>query len=288
MREFLRGKYTKIGRNIRHKVSQGAVDYMVKAYGKNFKEKGFEALRESMGSYLESLNVQPDYIIDHNANFAEHRTALNTKAGLAIANHPAGFIDVPMLLNILHRPDFKAYVLDKVYRAFVTAFEKNFGQEGKELIMNKLLTNSPTMAKTNFRTAITHIKNGGLLVMHPTAGEDRHSTKQIQFRPGFRLLLKYLEPEHMVYSFCFNPHDMTTQLKGHSDVALRFTGMASEQLTNNRVNINRLRKPVIIRVDERYSTATEWQNHAENDLSLTEHYWAQYKNFTKGSAPDIT
>ncbi len=279
MNESFRERYNEAAKDFRHVVSQKAVDYIVKAYGENFKEKGVKALPESMDQYLKSLNIQPDYIIERNNSFEEQRHALNTEAGLAIANHPAGFIDVPMLLRVLNRPDFKAYVLDKVYNALVESFQTNFGEEGKLIITNKLLSNSPQQAKTNFKTALEHIKNGGLLIMHPTAGEDRHSTEHIQFQPGFRLFLKHLEPNNMVYSFCFNPQDIQDELKGPGDVALRFSGLASEQLTEGKININRERKTAVIRVDEKYSTVDEWQGYAQDDNSLTKHYWDQYKIF---------
>ncbi len=253
---------------------------MVRAYGDNFRDKGVEAIPESMDMYLKSLNVQPEYVIEHNDNFKEQRQALNTEPGLIIANHPAGFIDVPMLLKVLHRPDFKVYVLDKVYRALAESFETNFGEEGKQFVTDKLLSNAPDQQRTNFRNAVNHIKNGGALIIHPTAGEDRHSTEQIEFQPGFRAFLKHLEPDNMVYSFCFNPNDIQQELKGQGDVALRFTGLASEQLTDDKFNINRQRNTAVIRVDEQYSTAGEWKDSAQDDASLTKHYWDQYKTFT--------
>jgi hypothetical protein len=189
-------------------IGQRAIDFLVKTYAKDFAQKGWEAIPESMGAYLKSLNVTPVYAKETTSQFGELRQKLGTESGLIISNHPVGFVDVPIILSNIHREDFKAYVQNAVFESIVSAFERNFGQTGKQIAIDKLIPNDPKKARENFKVALTHMSEGGILLLHPTAGQDLHSTDQIEFQSGFRLFLKQLEPEQMVYSFCVNPFDL--------------------------------------------------------------------------------
>ena len=265
----------------RHAIGQKAIDFLVKTYAKDFEQKGWEAIPESMLAYLKSLNVTPVYAKETTSQFGELRQKLDTESGLIISNHPVGFVDVPIILSNIHREDFKAYVQNAVFEGIVSAFERNFGQTGKQIAMDKLIPNDPTKARENFKLALEHISDGGILLLHPTAGQDRHSTEQIEFQSGFRLFLKQLSPEQMVYSFCVNPFDLKKNFGSSLATSSKFAGLSSEELVHKNFNPNRLTSPAVINVDENYGTVAQWREHAQSNAIATSHYWDIFKDSSK-------
>ncbi len=265
----------------RQAIGQRAIDFLVKTYAKDFEQKGWEAIPESMEAYLNSLNVTPVYAKETTSEFDGLRQKLDTESGLIISNHPAGLIDVPIVLSNIHREDFKAYVQSAVYETIVAAFERSFGEKGRKIAMDKLIPNDPSKARETFKQALGHISDGGILLLHPTAGQDRHSTEQIEFQSGFRLFLKQLGPEQMVYSFCVNPFDLKKNFGNSLATSSKFAGLSSEELVHKNFNPNRLTSPAVINVDENYGTVAQWREHAQNNATATSHYWDIFKNFAK-------
>ncbi len=264
----------------KRRVERSTLDFLVKTYAEDFEKRGWEAIPDGMNRYLESLGVVPVYEKEEDPNFAEQRKRLNTEAGVVISNHPSGYIDVPIILSSIHREDFRAYVQENVYRGMLDACTRVFGEKGQRLVSEKLISNEKAHAKENFATALDHVQRGGLLLIHPTGGRERFSkTRELEFSPGFRLLLRNLPEEKMVYSFCVYPQDLAQNFENQIMAASRFAGSASEELISPKLNVNKLRRKVDVRVDEKYGTVREWKEHASNDIELTDHYWDTYAEF---------
>ena len=219
-------------------------------------KRGFEALHEAINKYFEIWNVAPAYQRERDDGFSEMRNKLNSEAGIIISNHP-GYMDVPAILRCIARDDIKIMV-DK---------------EGYEILRGLIGEKYIVPADRSVLSEVeAHIKNGGVFLIFPT-GEVGNN---IAFRPGFTKLLESLQPDNMIYSFYINPQDVETIESAYHG---RSVGVASALYLNSSVNINRLRETKAVAVDEKYSTAQEWQEAysgtqklKEKTALLTKHY----------------
>jgi hypothetical protein len=219
-------------------------------------KRGLEALHEVINKYFEIWNVAPSYGREQDEGFAEMRAKLNSEAGIIISNHP-GYMDVPAILNCIAREDIKIMVDKEGYEIL------------RKLIGDRYIV--PADKSVLFEVE-AHIKDGGVFLIFPT-GE---TGDRMDFRAGFTKLLESLQPDNMVYSFYINPQDVKTIESAYHG---RSAGVASALYLNPAVNINRLREAKAVNVDERYSTAKEWQEvyagtqkmRAKTAL-LTQHY----------------
>ncbi len=224
-------------------------------------KRGLEALHDAINKYFEIWNVAPSYQQESNEEFAEMRRKLNSEAGIIIANHP-GYMDVPAILNCIAREDIKIMV-DK---------------EGYEILRGLIGEKYIVPADRSVLSEVeAHIKSGGIFMIFPT-GE---VGEKLDFKAGFTQLLSGLNPSDMVYSFFINPQDVQTIESSYHG---RTAGVASALYLNPTANINRLRETKVVRVDEKYSTAQEWQEtysdaqgRKEKTTLLTRHYKNIYR-----------
>lgn len=211
-------------------------------------EKGFDAMHNWADNYLHLWNINPSYQREQDENFLEMRKKLNTEAGIIISNHP-GYIDLPAILKCIAREDVKIMV------------DKEGYEDLRQLMGDKYIV--PAYGPS-FPRMSSHIRNGGILLIFPTGG-DRGG--QIDFKPGFTALLDHLKPENMIYSFHIDPGDVEAIENAYHG---RSFGVASALYFGDQTNVNRLRETKSFGVDERYSTAGEWQEAAASAKSVIE------------------
>lgn len=220
-------------------------------------ERGFGALHDWADKYFRLWNIVPNYERQNDADFMELRKKLNTEAGVIISNHP-GYVDFPAILKCIAREDIKIMV------------DKEGYEDLRKLIGDKYIV--PAYGPS-FPRMSAHIQNGGIVLLFPTGG-DRGN--QIDFKPGFTALLDRLKPDNMIYSFCVETRDVETIESAYHG---RSAGVASALYFGDQTNVNRLRETKSFSVDERYSTAREWQEAIasakgpmEKTILATKHY----------------
>lgn len=190
------------------------------------------------GYYFSLLSFSPVYTAEQQPDFQELRERLRTEPGLLISNHPGGS-DILAILKTLDRRD--------VY--FVTTDDNVDFYQG---ILDTKYLIPVTQDLGKLRQMLKRVKevieNKGLVVLFPTGGEER-TTKNLEFKSGFRAMVNLLEPEQMVYAFRLN---MPEDAQGRT---------------------------LAITADERYTTAKEWQAISQQSGSsetlnreLTQHY----------------
>jgi hypothetical protein len=229
-----------------------------------FSSGNLENIRELASKHLEQLGVQPAFVQENNPQLQEMRNKLNAESGIIICNHP-GWGDTAAILSVVERDDFKI-MMNRNY----------FDLLPPDVADKYFLTNEtdPTKTIAIFKKIQTHIREGGVLLTYPSGGnEQKEGTR---FKDGFRVILRGLKPEQMVYCFNINNDDMAN-LKSHNSKA----GLASEILLP-ALSLKKSKSPQIVRVDEAYTKAGEWQEAIEaipkNDASavLTEKYESMF------------
>lgn len=213
-------------------------------------EGGLQAVAAKV---LELAKITPVYTLaqrEGDESFAQSRQRLNTEAGLIISNHP-GYFDSMVILNTITRSDLKIVVSESNYRKFAPKI-------GEDALIKA--TNEPNEALGFIRSIKNHIESGGVVLIYPTGGADRagNNPEQFDFKDGLSVILrKCLNPQDMVYSFYVEPEDITVAA---GETLSRHSGVFSALLTNENISANVLKDEVPVRVNERYSNASEWQN----------------------------
>lgn len=211
-----------------------------------FSSGNLENIHELALKHLRQLCVQPAFLQENNPQIEEMRNKLNTESGVIICNHP-GWGDTAVILSAVKRDNLKI-IMNKTY----------FDLLPPEVADKYFFPNEKNPSKTVaiFKRIQEHIKNGGVLLTYPSGGNEQKTGTS--FKDGFRVILRGLKPEQMVYCFNINNSDMKS-LK-----SLRpMTGLASEALFLSDFNINKSRDPQIVRVDEAYTQASDWQKAIE-------------------------
>lgn len=206
-----------------------------------FIEGGYPAL----GDFgCEQLGVRPVYTAERRPEFTDWRERLKTESGLVIANHPGG-IDVPAILKALDRED-----------VYFFAARKNMERLADVIGEDHLLkaTTDPGELRAIFRRVEAVLARGGLVFLFPTAGSDFNGGP-IEFKSGFRYLIKSLRPEQMVYAFQIDTDDLRAAFpRPPSGLALG-SGVLAKKMGFRAHGGPR----PTVRIDERYTRAQEWQ-----------------------------
>jgi hypothetical protein len=270
---------------------------MIQKYREDIRNLG---LGEASAKMLESLNIKPNYKKREDLYFSEMREKLNQEAGILIANHPGGF-DIISVLSALNREDIKFLVSEEVSEKWAGIFGKD-----KVLSAPKAKAYSPEQNKSVsyrendaiddpvaknisavqreylkiMRTITDHIESGGLFIFFPTGGDDSRKLQEFQFKDLFRVLLKKIDSEKMVYSLNIRSDEM----KNKTEQAFRIAGSFSDALTGGKINWNRLKEPLKIKIDEDYSRSEEWKtllsgNKHQERIDCTEHYLEKFPEF---------
>jgi hypothetical protein len=270
---------------------------MAQKYREDIRSLG---LGEASTKMLESLNIKPDYKKKDDPHFSEMREKLNREAGILIANHPGGF-DIVSVLSTLNREDIKFVVAEEVFERWAGIFGKEHVLSAPKVKayppeQNKLAScgendadDDPVTADVSavqraylgiMREITDHIESGGLFIFFPTGGDDSRELQRFQFKDLFRVLIKKIKPETMVYSLNIRSDEMKNQM----EQAFRIAGSFSDAFTGGKINWNRLKDPLEIELDENYSRAEEWKrllsgNKHQERVDFTEHYLEQFPEF---------
>lgn len=251
---------------IRREFEKAALGELVKHQGGEVAREGWSGLATILERYLDREKIETNFLQQDSEDFVAMRQSLQTEPGLFVANHPAGYIDVPITLSMIQRGDTLIYVQSRVRDALVTAFAENFGDSVAQEVDRHLLTNAKADALGNFKRAINHMESGGLLVLYPTGGKEAKTEKPV-FEPGFRLFLHKLAPDTMVYAVNYHlsgsPGASSSVKFAERAVSLEIPVLSKGEMGN----------PITAKVDERLTRVGEWSAAAESDEQLTEHYW---------------
>lgn len=251
---------------IRREFEKATLGQLVKHEGAEIAQDGWSGLSRVMERYLEREKVERNFVQQDSEQFAAMHEALQTEPGLFVANHPAGYVDVPITLSMIHRDDALIYVQTRIRDALVTAFGENFGDSAAQEIDRHLLTNAKEDALGNFKRAVAHIDAGGLLVLYPTGGKEA-KMENPTFEPGFRLLLRKLQSDTMVYAVNYELTG-TPGAESSAKFAARAVSLELPILSNSE-----MAQPITARIDERLTRVGEWSASSENDGLLTKRYW---------------
>lgn len=231
------------GRNVSRAMTHAAIDSFVQG----IRDKNISSGHEFATAYFNEINIEPVYEQERvrNPELSAMREKLNTNPGLLIANHPGSF-DVPAVLNLLDRKDFK-FLASRGGTEILTAA---LGNADYFLAA----THDPSELRVQLREIETFISNGGLFLLFPTAGgEGANSDGEFEFRSLFRVILeKILKPQDMVYNCWINPDDANPSVSFS-----RHAGIISKHVAH--VPTNPLLPKRQVHLDERYTVASEWQ-----------------------------
>lgn len=275
-----RGLFENAENSIRHAVKettkeaqvsfeQRVLTIMVKKYGKTLAEHGWDAIPGVMGQYLDWLKIEPEFVQSTEPQFPEWRHRLNTEAGIVIANHPAGHVDAPLLLSIITNPRTAIFVQERIYEAVTKGFGKYFGEEAAVEAKKHLLSNG----RHEFERALEHVENGGLLVMHPTAGTDGGKQFPTKFASGLGAFIERLKPETMIYAFHFEFDDYANF---HNKSTKFWEQMAKASVSSL---IPTSMDSVYVKAEERYTQVADWHVETGNrNVETNNSLVIQYKN----------
>lgn len=236
----------------------------------NEMEGNWSRVSEIMRSYLEREKIFPKFLMSGESGFGTMREALATEPGVVISNHPAGYIDVPITFSMIPRSDILVYTNKRVKEGLVLGAKKYLGENASEVLDDHLLTNDPKKAIENYRKALDHVASGGVLILHPTAGKERKAnTKVVQFEPGFRLLLRKLESDTMVYAINY---DLGQSFYRNP---IFFTGRAASLEIPSSVARGQL-EGLNVQVKEVLTRAADWSGCWDTDEQTTGKYWSLF------------
>lgn len=240
--------------------------------------RGWGAVPDLMERWIEAARVRLVYEQESNPEFAEVRRRLNTEPGVIIANHP-GLIDIPAVLKVITRPDIKIVINADDYKRLGTLIgdTSHFVEASTEV----------SKVRQNFDELTQHIARGGAVLIFPAGTRDTESRDRRQFKSGFRHLLETtLTPEHMVYAFHINRQDVWSV---RDEKIPRQIGALGEALLGKGANINRHKERKVIRVNEAYTQASEWQEvlsdkgSADDNRRLTAHFYEKFEQAAPGA-----
>ncbi|MBX9765201.1 hypothetical protein K2X83_01010, partial [Patescibacteria group bacterium] len=155
------------------------------------------------------------------------------------------------VLKIVQRKDVKGIVARNSVAASV------FGE-------GNFLTVDPTVSRTEFERQTeemrSFVRKGGLLVFFPSGGKER-TKGEFLFKSGFGMLLKkVLEPSDMVYACNVNIFDANVLKR---ETLTRTLGVVLGLSTESKPAF----REHTLRMDERYTRATEWQSALQSATS---------------------
>lgn len=265
----LRARLRRVQKETTDSFERFALGQAARILGKEMKGD-WSMISKVMEAYLVRERIRPEFLMSKDPNFASMREALATDPGVVISNHPAGYIDVPITFSMIPRSDILVYTNKRVKEGLVLGAKKYLGENARKILDDHLLTNDPKKAIENYRKALDHVTSGGVLILHPTAGKERKAnTKVVQFEPGFRLLLRKLESDCMVYAINYD--------LGHSFYKnpMFFTGRAASLEIPSSVARGQL-EGLNVQVKEVLTRAADWSSRWDTDEQTTGKYWSLF------------
>jgi hypothetical protein len=208
-----------------------------------FSDGNLENIHEFALKHLGGLGIQPKFTQEGNPQLEDMRKRLNTEPGVIICNHP-GWGDTFEILSVLKREDLKIMMEKKYFDLLPPGISNRYFFPNER---------NPAKAMAVFRKIQDHIKNGGVLLIYPSGGKEQSASHHDStFMNGFRVLLRGLKPEQMVYCFNINETD-TANINPHKPRIF----LASEVLLHSHLDATK--DPQVVRLDEVYTQAGEWQ-----------------------------
>lgn len=212
---------------------------------------------------LDRLNVLPDFVqVENSAQFADLRARLNKEPGVLISNHPNG-LDALLILSLLERDDVLIFASAPDNKNLEAIFGKGrFVAQGE----------GPKDLQRALARIHKHIEDGGLFLIFPTGGLEEDD---IEFKSGFQAVLRHMRPTDMVYACNVDLKDAKT-MEERLPRGFAFIEAIFDDKTVKRRQEKEM--PIQVRVDERYTTALEWQEalgdsrRKAGNLVLSEHY----------------
>jgi 1-acyl-sn-glycerol-3-phosphate acyltransferase len=231
-------------------------DYVLYNFFLRLKTEGPGVWSELSTSLLNTLNIKPDYVKADTSSFLETRKHLDTEPGILIANHPSA-IDLFLVLSQMKRKDLLVMLQRKRFPFFETVLGKDnivCAPKGKEEMDNII------------KRVKQHIDSGGLFIIFPSGGAEI-ATGELGFKSGFRLLLSEVDPGAMIYSFYIDP-EMGDKIQKDL-IGPPVNADDKPLLLAPELHIRPSSEPLIVKIDESYSTAAEWQEVAAKSQMFT-------------------
>jgi len=251
---------------------------------------------------LNALNIKPLFEKENSDGYAQMRNKLNSESGIVIANHPGNF-DLLCILAALDRKDLKFMVSADVHKMWSNIFGEDVvvpalhmhetreeaGKVKREKnekgnLSEDEIQKRQKIAHDNlliFRSILDHVRKGGLFIYFPTGGDDSRRTEEFQFENSFQFLVKKMKPTDIIYSFNIS---LGEKEQDKRDQVLRVAGSFSDASTGGKINVSRFTEQLILKIDEEYSQASEWQGLSsgkkeEDSVTMTRHYLEKFKSF---------
>ena len=222
----------------REHVSQRVIDTLSRGNFKNLRALALE--------HLERLGIQPVFLQENSPEFREMRNRLKTESGIIISNHP-GWGDTPAILSAVNREDLKIMMSKKYFGLLPSEIADKYFFPSE---------NDPSKATTVFKEIQDHISKGGVVLIYPSGGnEEKEGTG---FKDGFRVLLRGLKPDQMVYCFNISSQDVSNLSSQYPGISV-----ASEAFLDSVLDIDNNKVAQPVRIDEAYTKAGEWQKSIE-------------------------
>lgn len=194
--------------------------------------------------WIEKNYLQVDYLAASRPDFAEMRERLNTMPGLVICNR-AGGIEPLLAVRLVDRRSDGLIFAGGAGGQLVSHF---VGEDRVIQVQEDIVGARELMVR-----ALENMKRGGFVILFPSGKSDPLGPQP--FKSGFRLLLKRMQPDWMVYALHLNPWDAQEYLKRVGKFDADFVRYALEALD---YDLPQPLPPLRQRFDERFTRVEEW------------------------------
>jgi len=227
--------------------------------------------------WLEKYALDVDYLARARPGFEAMRERLNDTPGLIICNR-AGGLEPHLTMRILERRQDGLLVANGAGAELV----------GRLVGVERVIAVSDDLddARRFVRASIANMERGGFCLLFPTGKADPDRPQP--FKGGFRLLLKRMQPEWMVYGTHMHPDDA-------EDFRARMGDFSAERcrqtLATLEEDLPEPLPPLRQRFDERWTTVAQWREAMgdprlpEANERLTRYYASLFPVERRGKLP---
>lgn len=199
--------------------------------------------------------LEVDWRACHRPDFEAMRERVNDTPGLMICNR-AGGLEPLLAMRVLTRRD------DGIVFASGSGGEVAKGLVGSDRVC--WVSDDLDGARTFVQTGLDRMQSGGFALLFPSGKADPMGPQP--FRGGFRLLLKRMAPDWMVYAMHMHPDDAEDYLARAGPYSLEHVKRALDDAEPAGAPP----RPIVRqRFDERFTTVADWRA-AAGDLRAPE------------------
>ncbi|NDD31474.1 MAG: hypothetical protein EB084_24750 [Proteobacteria bacterium] len=205
--------------------------------------------------WLRRNHIEVDWVARGRDGFAEMRDRVNATPGLMICNR-AGGLEPLLCMRLLERRD------DGIVFASGSGADVVKNVIGGERV--QWVSDDLDGARGFVQGGIERMAQGGFALLFPSGKSDPMGPQP--FRGGFRLLLKRMQPDWMVYACHMHPDDAEDYLARAGEYSLEHIKRALDDAEPVEP------PPATVltqRFDERFTTVAEWRE-AAGDLRAPE------------------